>query len=263
MKKYYIGLSILAGITVALFIYILTMGMAGKNDKVTYNKAVDMSEKLNAYVNTNSKIPESLDEVGIKDVPSSISYTKKDSKSYEFCVTYKNDRKGGSSTSPAILLSPLTAASQISGATSNAEFYKTFYSSSPQSYLYLDYYYSAGKNCKTVTPYMYDSSNYDSSSSSVSDSTYSSTSKEVCSTAYSWGGNLTDYFYSLDESKKQISYSYYSTASASNATYNYTASTKFVDSDCGTISVTSLKKGDSYTVYYDNAGKIVVLKTKK
>ena len=69
--------------------YVMSVGISSKQDVQTLKTAQDIASKLNTYVQNNQKIPESLSEVGVEDVPSAIKYTKDSEKEYSFCVTYK------------------------------------------------------------------------------------------------------------------------------------------------------------------------------
>jgi hypothetical protein len=148
MKKYYIGILIIAAISLGLCGYAIANGVSGKQDKETAQKAQDVSTKLNAYVSDKGTIPASLDEVGVKDAPSTIRYTKKSDESYEFCVTYKQSGEDLGLGFTSILFGSFSR-----GITSSTDDY-----SSP-NYLYLPYSHKKGENCQTITPYTYGSSN--------------------------------------------------------------------------------------------------------
>lgn len=161
MKKYYIGLFILGLITLGLVGYVLTLGIQSRQDVKTEKSAQQAANKLNSYVRDKQKIPESLAEAGVNDVPPSIKYTKISEEKYKFCVTYKADKGYGSSDLTSVITN--AAASRVYGGDSS--FSDT--SSYEPSTLYLNYTHKKGEDCQTVKPYIYQS--FDSSSSSSTD----------------------------------------------------------------------------------------------
>ena len=148
MKKYYIGILILLALTLGLTGYTFVQAAGGKQDKETEKKAKSIASKLNNYITRNQKIPEKLSDAGIKDVPTTVTYSKLSSKEYKFCVTYKS-AKGYSSSGPGnFLFDPFSQryVDMAQEETSNSD-YKS-------SYLYLSYTHKKGQNCQTITPYI-------------------------------------------------------------------------------------------------------------
>lgn len=148
MKKYYIGIAIICLLTLGFAGYVMSVGISSKQDVQTLKTAQDIASKLNTYVQNNQKIPESLSEVGVEDVPSAIKYTKDSEKEYSFCVTYKaasgyNDYGLGQS---------LVGTALSGGATiyDDPNYFESQYT--PES-LYVDQYHKAGENCQKVKPY--------------------------------------------------------------------------------------------------------------
>ncbi|MBI1856662.1 hypothetical protein HY003_03890 [Candidatus Saccharibacteria bacterium] len=179
MKKYYIGVTILIAITLGLTGYIFVGATAEKQDRQTEKKAQEIVTKLNSHIRTSQKIPENLTEAGIKDVPSTISYSKQSSSEYEFCTTYKSS-KGYGYSDPSSILSGM-ATRQLGGY--DTESSNSVYKSSGLSSLYVNYTHKKGKNCQTVKPYLY---NYDSTDNlyynkpnNSSSSSLSSSSQDV------------------------------------------------------------------------------------
>jgi hypothetical protein len=148
MKKYRIGLIVIALLVVSLAGYTLYLGQKGKQDLKTEEKANEVAEKLNIYVNKNGEIPESIDEIGVSNIPSTIKYEKLTDETYEFCVTYQNEKGYGSGYgySPMSLLTgSLYGAAYSMSDTEDSDY--------ERSYLYLDYTHKKGENCQTIRPY--------------------------------------------------------------------------------------------------------------
>ena len=156
MKKYYIGFIVLALVTLGFTGYVLKLGADAKSDKKLETSAQDIANKLNDYIQDKNKVPNDLGDIGAKDVPSAIRYTKNSEKSYTFCVTYKAGSGYGG----------VDVTSIVSGAvaSSMSSSYKTDSTYKPTS-LYLNYSHTKGENCQTVEPYI--SSSKSSSSSST------------------------------------------------------------------------------------------------
>ncbi len=146
MKKYYIGLLLLAALTLGLTIFTVQKGMAGKQDKQTESKAKEIAEQLNDYVDDNNQIPESLDAAGARDVPATITYTKLSDERYKFCVTYKSASRGYGVGTSEVLLGALSRGA--------GDFEIDYPDDYEPSYLYLGYGHKEGENCQTIKPYI-------------------------------------------------------------------------------------------------------------
>ncbi len=171
MTKYYIGLAVIGLITIGLFIFTVNLGATGKQDVQTQKKVQEIETKLNSYVTKNQKIPSSLEEAGIKDVPNTITYTKNsDGLTYKFCVTFKAAK--GYSTDPTDLLwgGGLKGAS-----TTDDSSYSSYESTYQPSSLYISYYHKKGETCQTIKPYFY---NY-GSPTTYSGTSYTNKSTEL------------------------------------------------------------------------------------
>ncbi len=153
MKKYYIGLIIIGLVTLGLTGFTVFQASSAKQDTHTSQRAQDISAKLNNFVATNG-VPESLADANIKDVPSTITYTKKDTDKYEFCVTYKH---AGSDYDSVGLTQILTGSlqGQLYGDGGYDNYPSADNSSYTPSSLYLPYTHKAGKTCQTVQTYNY------------------------------------------------------------------------------------------------------------
>lgn len=159
MKKYYIGLAVICLVTLGFVGYVGFQGLSGKQDAQTEKKANEIAPKLNEYVASKNKIPESLDEAGIKDVPSSIKYTKQSDKEYKFCVTYKM-------ASSYNYGDPVTAlGGVVLGGGLNSGYYAEdsydYNSKYPPASLYLYGSHKKGETCQTIKPYFPTNYSYD------------------------------------------------------------------------------------------------------
>lgn len=156
MKKYYIGLGAIGFITLVFLGLTFAKGASAKQDNDTKTKASSIATDLNNYISKNRKIPESLDEAGIKDVPKTISYKKDSSTEYTFCVTYKEAKSYGS-VDPTSLLSG--SALRQNSTSLDDEVY-SLSSTYKSSSLYPTMSYKKGENCQTIKPYLLSSTNY-------------------------------------------------------------------------------------------------------
>ena len=184
MGKYKIGIFVLILFALGLFGYVAYTGLASKDDAKTYKAAQKIAEKLNNYT-LNKEPPNSLSELGVKDVPSTITYTKKSSSSYEFCATYKY--AASSSVDIGDIFTGATITGTGSGAYPDPGSGDTNY-----GYLYISPNYKKGKNCQTITGvygggyYNYNLNDQlnNSSSSSSQPSASNNYSSSACSSAY-------------------------------------------------------------------------------
>lgn len=147
MKKYYIGIIVLAVMTLGFTGFVLTLAGDAKQDTEVQERAQEIAGQLNDYISENKTIPESLDEVGIKDVPAQISYTKDSSEVYTFCVDYINETNY-TSMNPASLV----GGSALRDASTMYE--DSFEYDYKPSSLYISAYHKKGKDCQTVKPYI-------------------------------------------------------------------------------------------------------------
>ncbi len=151
MYKYYVGLGVLGIFTIVILGITITKGVTAKQDNMTKKRSREIAKDLNTYVTKNKKIPESLDEAGIKDVPSTITYKKDSGTEYTFCATYKEAYSYGS-TNPTSLLSG-SSLKQSSSYEDDSR-YESSASSYKLSSLYPTYSYKKGENCQTIKPYL-------------------------------------------------------------------------------------------------------------
>lgn len=147
IKKYYIGFIVLGIITLGIAIYTIAQGMSSKQDVETTKKANKIADSLNSYISKNRQIPESLDEADIKDVPSTVRYSKKSETQFEFCVTYKAAKSYGSND----ITSVLWGAALRDSSNTEYDYYEDNYTKGSLS---LPYSYKKGETCQTIEPYI-------------------------------------------------------------------------------------------------------------
>ena len=157
MKKYQLGVLIIAIVTLVLAVYVISVGAKGKEDKKTFEAAQEIADDLSSYISKNQTIPESLSAAGIEDVPSSITYEKLNSKQYKFCATYNTDY--GYSSGYYNLTSSFSGASLDDAAQGDEEVTESAYR---RSSLYM-YGYEKGENCQTIEPYIRTTPDYSNS----------------------------------------------------------------------------------------------------
>lgn len=144
MKKYYLGFLVLTVLTVFATIYTLAQGEAGKKDEETAKKVEKIAPELDEYIYQENKIPQSLDAAGIKDVPSTITYTKLDEERFKFCATFQR-ASGSFDAGPFAFLTGLAFRAPEPEDDSGEE--RTYF-----DYYTLSYFHKKGENCQTVKP---------------------------------------------------------------------------------------------------------------
>lgn len=103
-------------------------GLAVRQDRAVYAKAWAVATKLTDYINYHGNIPASMTTVtGSAGVPSTVSYHKLSTTSYEFCTKYQTATNGF----------------RVGGGPNN------------NATLYLDPEHHGGKNCQTVNAATY------------------------------------------------------------------------------------------------------------
>jgi hypothetical protein len=140
LRKYKLGLGVLLLFAVAITVVVLVQASSTKADTQTNNTASSIADTLNTYVDSNSVIPDSLAQAGVKNVPSAVSYQKISNSSYKFCVTYKGNSSGFDATG---VVSNLVTGSLGTGSGA---------SGIGNTDLFIDSTYHKGANCQTVTP---------------------------------------------------------------------------------------------------------------
>lgn len=247
MKKYRIAVIVLCVLSLGFFLYVAAQGVSAKQDVETLKSAQDAATKLNSYTGKNGTVPQSLEQAGVKDNPSTITYQKLSSSQYKFCVTYKSK----SSLELGGTASMLTGA-YLGGDSS----YSGGYSSGDSGYLYVSGQYKKGQNCQTVTVYQYGNSPYDYGGS------YGSSSLATfCGQKQTYAILVTGTVKSVDTAAKtilidsspsEITTNGGSASLAATTTVKYTASTEFYDSSCAKMEPAAIKPGDS-GYFYTNA----------
>jgi hypothetical protein len=149
MQRYYLALSVIGLLAAGITGYAVVKAISARQDVQTEKRAREIAEDLNSYVTERGTIPSSLAEAGVKDVPSTITYTPKDDGSgYTFCMTYKEARDGFGSPDFTSVVTGYALRGSGMPYYDDTEF--------AVSYLYIDYTHKKGENCKTVEPYQFD-----------------------------------------------------------------------------------------------------------
>jgi hypothetical protein len=150
ITKYYAGLAALMLVAIGLLLYTVAQGAKAKVDAKTDDALDNISKKLDDYVYKNYKVPASLKDAGVDNVPDSITYNKQDNKTYKICVDYKSAGSGGYDAGWAWWL--------FGGrGVENEPVDDTLKSDTETSYFdtyTLRYKHKVGQNCQKVTPYI-------------------------------------------------------------------------------------------------------------
>jgi hypothetical protein len=137
LVRYRIGLGVIALLTLIVFVLVLDLASAHKQDAQTQRTANSIADKLDNYINDKEKVPASLAEAGVKNLPSNMTYRKKTADVFEFCITYKSSNKspGTVGTIQNVLMN---------GSLDEGGYY------SGASDLEINPVYHKGKNCQTI-----------------------------------------------------------------------------------------------------------------
>ncbi len=155
IKKYYIGLGIIGLIAVAAVILLAVKGSSVKQDKITNKRAGEISTALDNYIQDKNEIPDSLGDVGEKDVPDTIKYSKVSKEKYSICLSYKADSSTGYG---GMGIYDLISGGAISKNQDTVEYQ---YSASglggdfgyhEETYFRPPYSHKKGENCQTIKP---------------------------------------------------------------------------------------------------------------
>jgi len=151
MRKWKIGLLVLGVVTLGLLVYVMIQGLQSKQDRVTYKQATKIADKLNSYITNNRTVPVSLTAAGIDDVPDAITYTRKGTSKYEFCITYKtsNTTDVTAQVQNDIYRTALGGGASVSLPDTNS----SSVTYTPET-LYISSIHKAGQQCQTVEPYI-------------------------------------------------------------------------------------------------------------
>jgi len=137
IKKYYLGFFVLLAIGIGALGYALSQAGAAKVDKKTNDAVQKISQKMELYTISNG-VPESLQQAGITDVPSTVKYTKISDSKYKICLDYK----AASSGFDAGWFSLLGGGFNSPYTTDSGD--KSYFDSTVQ------YNHKKGENCQTV-----------------------------------------------------------------------------------------------------------------
>ncbi len=149
LRKYYLFFGLLLVAVVALLGYVLTGASGAKQDVQTSKKLTEIVNKLNSQVDysTYGSVPNSLSELGLTDVPSTISYTKIDFSQYKLCAKYKERSSSFNGDWTSLLTGAMLAASGQSSDSSPPQ------SDSSAASDLATFEHTKGNNCQTVKLY--------------------------------------------------------------------------------------------------------------
>lgn len=145
LLPYKIGLGVIGLFVLVLLILVVVGAGNYKHDTNLYQQATTIADKLNSYIINNDNIPANLNHAGINNAPTDISYTKLSGSSYKFCVNYRGNYDGFSSSQ---VEQQILNGGQSSSTSMNM-------SANGASSLYLNPYYHKGENCQTVKPLLW------------------------------------------------------------------------------------------------------------
>lgn len=145
MKKYYIGLAVLFVFSLILVFFVVSQAGNAKQDKKTTEKFDTIANKLDEYSYSNNSVPQSLSDIGVKDVPVTITYQKINEETYKICTTYSTESNVFDAGWFA-LLGGAFASSQPPESNDSKDTPKDFLDRTQS------YYHKKGKTCQTVKP---------------------------------------------------------------------------------------------------------------
>jgi hypothetical protein len=253
MLKYYIGIIVLFMFTIGLVVYTASTGADAKQDKKTADKMQEIASKIDSEITQSGEVPASLTVLKVKDVPSTITYTKVDASSYKVCVTYATAGNGFDAGWTSL----------VGGALASRGYSGT---DSTQQHDYLDtttlvYAHKKGQTCQTVKPYGLGSSGYnynsnsDNLTSTSNDYGAAQSNPAKCTGLGSFSQIETGKITAVDAAGSTVQLTVTKTNKASSVEYD--TITKAYDTDCKEIAITSLKVGDTVK-YYGYVGSALV-----
>lgn len=154
LARYKIGFVVLGIFVFGIIIFLIVQASGSRQDAKTQKAAQAIATKLNDYTNKEDTLPENLQEVGVSDVPSTISYRKISDKQYEFCTTYRQDSSNVDASS--IFTQALYGYYGVSPFEN--------YDYTNDTILIISSDYKKGKKCQTIEPYTYGFGSDDDSS---------------------------------------------------------------------------------------------------
>lgn len=151
LAKYKLGLSVLGLFVVVILIIVIAQASATRQDNKTYNRASQIANSLDNYIDNSNYVPASLAEANITNVPNSITYQKLSDTKFRFCVNYKTAYSGFDASTAEV-----NAIADVQHAND------TNLQPSVNSYLFLTPAHSKGENCQTISPIynIYNTGNY-------------------------------------------------------------------------------------------------------
>jgi hypothetical protein len=144
--KYKIGLAVIGVFTIGITVAALVLAGGAKQDTETEKAANRVATKLDAYIMKNYRIPDKLSDTGAasKDTKN-ITYKKLSESQYEFCVIYKTASSGY--TNPVDQVVSRGMYDSYGGSSSYGS------DGTESSYLYISTTHKKGPNCQKIMPY--------------------------------------------------------------------------------------------------------------
>jgi len=259
--KYYLVFSLLVLFTAGAVVYTLSLASSSNKDQTTQDKVVEASSKLEGYIAKNNQLPTNLDDAGINNIPSTLTYKKISDTKYRLCANYTTASSGFSGGWTSIFTGALSSLHSTSSLASNIGYLDVYN---------LAYNHQKGQNCQTVKPIDLTSSNVSSSSAQALSSQSSSDESLITAKCGNAGPNfeLKDEatvksvdsgqgIITLDTTKAKIT-DKNPAALSSLGSIKYDSLTRVYLASCKpgvTADVDSLKAGTTITVYlYDHSG---------
>jgi hypothetical protein len=146
LAKYKIGLGLIGVFVLVLLILVISQASGTKKDTDTYNQANNIANTLNNYLDTNDTVPSSLEEAGVNNVPSTITYQKLSDSKYKFCVDYQTTSSNFSASSvESNVINSGASGSLTSGSSTDGSL-----TNSTETILIINTSHHKGMNCQTV-----------------------------------------------------------------------------------------------------------------
>ena len=229
LRPYRIGLAVVGLFTLAVALFVIVRATMYKSDLQTERAATKIATKLNDYIYAQQTVPQTLQEAGIKDVPSTISY-EQHANSYTFCATYKAAKSKKA----------------------RSLFVPDYYYENNES-LTIPPTHKKGENCQTITPYMYTQSAQQTYETNDSSAPY-----RTCDTGYSYSWTflpVTEVKATDGDQPASITIENYPT----KTTYNIASQAKTFDKNCNPIGLEDIHSGDNVSLYFNPYGEPVTM----
>jgi len=249
MKKYYIGFMVLMAVTLAAVGYALSQAGAAKADKATDQAVEQISGKLDEYAaNNGGSVPQSLDALGVKDAPKTVSYQAIGSTKYKICFDYHSASSGFDAGWASLLTGGITGGSQQTPISPNGSYFDSS----------VEFSHKKGNNCQTVSSSYADTNPGSYLSPQLSASGGNSSPCLSDTSGYQASGSLT--VASVDQAASKITFSpdnqyvydNKGTALPAITSKSYTAETLFCDQNYSKSTVAAVHAGGTVQIYMNS-----------